>query len=127
MIRRLAAAALLAVAVHAPATPQQPERAIRFERGATSVVVPGALARGQLVRYRVRAREGQRMTVRVRSEENNAVFQLHGPRRTGPLPGARDGDDARRWSGRLPASGEYRIVVGATRGGAEFDLHVSIR
>lgn len=43
------------------------------------------------------------------------------------LPGAGDGDDAMKWTGRLPADNEYVIVVGGTRGNASYTLTISIR
>jgi hypothetical protein len=69
----------------------------------------------------------------------NAVFQLFAPgakletdnsmpQVTGlTLSGVGEGDDAMRWSGRLPQSGRYLIVVGPTRGNASYHLMVTIR
>jgi hypothetical protein len=106
---------------------QDPPRRIRFARGTTSATVEGAVVRGERAVYLVGARAGQRMHVRVTSPENNAVFQLRGPGRAGTLPGAGETDDATAWSGVLPRSGDYRIVVGGTRGNAGYRLRVEIR
>lgn len=117
---------LLALLLGAAVAQDAPRR-IRFARGATSAVVEGAVVRGERAVYLAHARAGQRMRVRVTSPENNAVFQLRGPRRVGTLPGAGETDDARDWSGVLPRSGDYRIVVGGTRGNAGYRLRVEIR
>ena len=106
---------------------QDAPRRIRFARGATSAVVDGAVLRGERAVYLVWARAGQRMRVQVTSPEDNAVFQLRGPGRGGTLPGADETDDATAWSGVLPRSGDYRIVVGGTRGNAGYRLRVEIR
>ena len=117
---------LLALVLGAAAA-QDATRRIRFARGATSATVEGAVVRGERAAYLVGARAGQRMRVRVASPERNAVFQLHGPGKVGALPGAGETDDATAWSGVLPRSGDYRIVVGGTRGNAEYRLRVEIR
>ena len=116
---------VLAVALGAAA--QDAPRRIRFARGGSSATVEGAVVRGERAVYLVGARAGQQMRVRVASPENNAVFQLHAPGGRGTLPGAGEADDATAWSGALPRTGDYRIVVGGTRGNASYSLHVAIR
>ena len=113
---------------------------IRFARGASSAEVRGAVVRGERALYSVEARGGQRMSLRIAALENNAVFQVYAPGavpRTGDdavlevageaLPGAGEGDDGTRWTGVLPRSGAYLVVVGATRGNATYRLAVTIR
>jgi hypothetical protein len=116
---------LLAVTLGAAA--QDTPRRIRFARGSSSAAVEGAVLRGERAVYLVGARAGQQMRVRVASPEENAVFQLHAPGRGGTLRGAGETDDATAWSGALPRTGDYRIVVGGTRGNASYTLHVAIR
>jgi hypothetical protein len=77
------------------------------------------------------------MTVTVKSQEDNAVFQVYPPGAapyrdaddmvgiTGePLPGAEG--DTKQWTGPLPATGSYLIKVGSTRGNATYELSVSL-
>jgi hypothetical protein len=64
--------------------------------------------------------------VRISSLEDNAVFQIYVPGHEQTLDGAGEGDDATEWSGELPVSGDYRIVVGGTRGNASYRLEVTI-
>ena len=85
--------------------------------------------------HEVEMPEGQILVSRT-DPDSNIVFQLYqpgwkitpGPDLSGDaLKGAADGDDARAWSGKLPAKGNYLLVVGTTRGGGEYNLRVEIR
>jgi hypothetical protein len=110
--------------------------AIQFAPGTSGAVVEGGAPRGEISCYTLTARAGQRMEVTISSIENNGVFQIYAPGWTDkpgdgpdgkPLPGVEPGTDAMRFSGVLPASGRYLVVVGATRGGTGFTLRVSIK
>lgn len=112
---------------------------IRFQPGTSTGTVKGAVARGEQAVYGLRARAGQEVTIQVAAAGDNAAFQAYAPGAaasrdqdgltvTGTaLPGAGEGDDAKRWSGKMPASGELLLVVGAIRGGTGFSLTVAIR
>ena len=143
--RRLRSAAVLVLASAAALGAWERARSapaaepIRFARGASSAAVRGAVVRGERALYSVEARGGQRMSLRVASPERNAVFQVYAPGATvgvnasvlevagEALPGAGEGDDATRWTGVLPRTGAYLLVVGGTRGNATYRLTVSIR
>lgn len=99
---------------------------IRFARGASSATMRGTVVRGDRDRYYLGAKKGQTMSVKITSEEDNAVFQIYLPGEEEALPGAGDGDDAKNWSGELPSDAQYVIVVGGTRGNASYTLKVSI-
>ena len=43
------------------------------------------------------------------------------------VPGAGELDDAKKFSGKVPADGEYVIVVGPTRGNATYKLSYSVK
>jgi hypothetical protein len=106
--------------------PKKPEKGrISFAKGETSAAVSDAVVRGEREIYKLGARRGQTMTVRITSLEDNAVFQIQAPNGKF-LPDADEGDDATDWSGTLPADGDYKIIVGGTRGNATFRLTVSI-
>lgn len=138
MTMRYAAIAFLgALALAQPTAVQAAEiLPIAFARGKTSATVSGAVVRGDRDIYSIEAKGGQTATVSIVAVEKNAVFALFQPGAsvsdegdvTGPaLPRAGDGDDARRWSGRLPATGRYLVVVGGTRGNATYTLTVSLK
>jgi hypothetical protein len=141
MTRLLVLAALLAGVAPALAPVLADERVvpIRFARGASGAEVSGAVVRGERAFYSLGARAGQAMGLRITALEDNAVFQLYAPGAVlrevdggvevagTALPGAGEGEDARAWDGRLPASGDYLIVVGGTRGNATYRLRVTVR
>ena len=102
------------------------KKKIQFERGSSSATVKGAVVRGDSDRYYLGARKGQTMSVKITSEEDNAVFQVYLPGEQETLSGAGEGDDAKDWSGELPRDADYVIVVGGTRGNATYTLKVSI-
>jgi type II secretory pathway pseudopilin PulG len=99
---------------------------VKFAKGKSSATFSNAVIRGERDTYILGAKSGQRMTVRVTALENNAVFQIEGPQGE-YLEGAGETDDATSVSVTLPDSGDYRIIVGGTRGNASYRLTVSIR
>jgi small-conductance mechanosensitive channel len=61
------------------------------------------------------------MTVSITSVEKNAVFDIIAPNQKMIK------QEATNWSAKLPTNGEYRIVVGGTRGNATYKLRVEIK
>ena len=101
--------------------PAAADTTIKFDRGKFAKTVHGAVVRGTREKFWVGAGQGQKMTVKITSLENNAVFQVVGD--GGPL----SPEEQTHWSGKLPIKGDYLIEVGPTRGNATFDLTVEIR
>lgn len=99
---------------------------VKFAKGKSSVTLSNAVVRGDRDIYILGAKAGQQMTVRVTAVENNAAFQIEGPHGE-YLEGAGEMDDATNVTVRLPQTGDYRIVVGGTRGNATYKLTVAIR
>lgn len=108
---------------------------ITFLRGAFAAEVAGGVPRGLPDCWTVQARAGQRVSAQVTSSEHNVVFQIYRPGWTAAegepagqtLPGAGEGQDASVFSGILPETGTYLIVLGTTRGGGEYKLRVEVR
>ena len=99
---------------------------VRFAKGKSSITLSNGVIRGERDTYILGAKAGQRMTVKVTALENNAAFQIKGP--DGDyLEGAGEMDDATSVTVTLPRNGDYRIIVGGTRGNASYKLTVSIR
>ena len=92
-----------------------------------TTTVSGSVIRGERARHIVKAKAGQTLDVKITSDENNAVFQVYSPGEKETLPRAGEADDAMKWSGKLPADGEYVIVVGPTRGNATYKLSYSLK
>jgi hypothetical protein len=112
---------------------------VRFPKGATSTVLKGAIAHRDNDVWRVAGKAGQTLKVDITAPERTAVFQAYEPgTRMGrdqygwsfagkSLPGAEAGKNAKTLVAKLPTSGMYLIVVGATQGNAHYSMTVSIR
>jgi hypothetical protein len=100
---------------------------ISFKPGASSAVVEGRVVRGDRDIYTVRARAGQRVTVSVSAHEKNAAFSLYEAGEPQPVTGTQEEDEATNWNGELRRDGPFRVVVGGTRGNADYQLSVSIK
>ena len=99
---------------------------IKFAKGKSAATVRGAVLRDEMITYLVSASKGQRMKVVITSVERNASFWIQ----SAPdefLPGAGEEDDQTTWSGVLPVSGDYKIVVAPTRGNATYRMTVSVK
>ena len=99
---------------------------LKFAKGRSATTVSGAVIRGDEDTYIVGARGGQTMRVKITSLEKNAVFQVRDADGN-YLQDAGEGDDATNWTGDLPSTGDYEIIVGGTRGNATYKLTVSIK
>jgi len=100
---------------------------IAFGCAKNSKTISGSVVRGENARHVVSAKAGQTLDVSITSEENNAVFQIYEPGEKKTLAGAGETDDAMKWSGKIPADGDYVIVVGPTRGNATYKLTYSVK
>ena len=116
---------LFAILLSTPALADKTER-VRFQPGSSGTTIKDAVVRGDRHVYLLGAGAGQSMKVKIYSIENNAVFQVKGPGGS-YLAGAAEGEDATFWEGRLPADGDYKIIVGGTRGNATYTLRVDIQ
>jgi hypothetical protein len=132
-------ALLLGATAAGAAEPVPTPKMIFFATGSTRGTAGGHVLRGNRDLYSVKAGAGQVMTVTITAPDDNAVFQIYEPgaqigrdadgllQFTGKaLAHADDGDDATRWSGRLPRTGTYLIVIGSTRGNARYSMDVKI-
>lgn len=128
-VRVLALCAALVALGAAPAASAQEQviKRLRFARGESSKTVKGSVSpEGDRYLYFFKARKGQRLTVRLVSDDGNAVCDVmsHGQFDANPVvEGTAD------WAGRLPAAdaGEYSIEVRSTGGLARYTLQITIR
>ncbi len=113
---------------------------VHFAPGATSAELTGGVPRGERDCYTLAALGGQRLAVtQPGRDETNIVLQLYRPpwriatsagatTVTGrALPGAGERADARGWSGVLPVSGTYLLVLGTSWGSGEYRVRIAIR
>lgn len=95
-------------------------KAIRFARGRTTAVINDTVRLCTSHEYKLRAREGQTMSVHLATGPKTS-FTILSP--TDTVEGA---DGVTDWSGALPETGEYTISVG-TDATAKYTLEVTIR
>jgi hypothetical protein len=132
-------AVLLGIGGALAAEPVPTPKKFFFATGSTRGTAAGHVLRGTRDLYSLTASAGQIMTVTITAPDDNAVFQLYEPDAsitrdadgllvlTGKaLHGAGEGEDATRWSGRLPRTGTYLISIGSTRGSARYSMDVKI-
>ncbi len=91
-----------------------------FDSGKRSTTVSDAVVRGDRDMYLVKAQGGQTMTLSISALENNAVFDVISP------SNMILGTELKQSEIFLPHTGDYKIVVGGTRGNATYDLKVGV-
>jgi len=115
-------AAVLSILFLGGAAYSQGCRDIRFAKGRSSAVVTGATVKGYLC-YRIRARQGQTITMHLDSADPKVKFSL--------TEDYFDADftaqDVRDWEGQPGNVDAYLISVGGGRAGRPFSLSVAIR
>lgn len=91
------------------------QKRVKFPPGRTTVILKGKTTGGpsesggmQPVSYVLRARKGQRMTLHLTSAKGNAVFSVYLP---GMDPMTGEAWESTDWTGTLPKSGSYEIIV----------------
>ncbi len=97
-------------------------RRIEFVPGASTATVSSSVVRGDRAIYVLRGDRGQTMSVTIDSsqEQGGASFDVISPNGEILSSGATSFRQA------LPQSGDYRIIVGGSRGNASFSMMVSI-
>jgi hypothetical protein len=118
---------LLALLTVAGWTQQNRVQRVNFQSGESSATVKGGVARGESITYLLGAGAGQNMTVSVTSSEDNAVVAVYAPDGRSLGEGQMTEEMDMVWEGRLPASGDYRVVVSSSRGGSSFNAYFLIR
>jgi len=93
---------------------------IRFARGRTTAVIKDTIRLCTSHEYSLRAREGQTMSVHLATGDRTS-FTVYTP-----TDAVGDADGVKDWSGQLPETGQYQIIV-ATDATAAYTLEVTIR
>ena len=106
------------------------QTAARKKRLRSPATVRGFVGGESMDNFVIHARKGQTMTVRItwRKEENNtANFSVSPDSESDSqaLPGEQS-DNGRRWSGKIPKTGDYLITVTA-QPSAHYTLRVTLR
>ncbi|HIK17668.1 MAG TPA: hypothetical protein IGS53_20590 [Leptolyngbyaceae cyanobacterium M33_DOE_097] len=101
-------------------------RRVKFKPGTSSATLENSVIRGERDVYLLGASKGQTMQLKISSLESNAVFDLAS---VDPKTKARRllKQEAINWSGKLPQTGDYQVIVSGKRGNATYRLNVAIR
>lgn len=112
-----------ATIVHQETGERKPaSRRVQFKRGASSATVQGKVSIAMHDKYIVGARAGQVMTLNLTAPRSVVRFMLVSPN-TGDLIA----DSARNWTGTLPQTGDYQIIVDADERGGTYSMTITIR
>ncbi|MFO1306258.1 MAG: hypothetical protein U1F54_21235 [Burkholderiales bacterium] len=90
---------------------------VQFAKGASSATVKGSIKGDKTIDYKLRARAGQTMAVKLVTSNGSNYFNVlrPGSKDVAIFTGSSDGNE---WSGALPADGEYTIRVYLMRNAA---------
>jgi hypothetical protein len=97
-------------------------RRVQFRRGATSATVQGSVSLELSDTWIVGARAGQVMTVQLTSARSSVKFMLMTSRTTQSLA-----DRTRSWTGTLPDTDDYLILVDTDAKAAPYSMTISIK
>lgn len=100
---------------------------VQFAAGADNASLEDGIARGETLTYLLGAGKGQTMLIAITSSEDNAVFNVFAPNGRKIGSGSMTEEMDMVWEGNLPMSGDYRVVVGSSRGGSSFTSYFQIR
>ena len=106
------------VAAQCPTTDRPINKRIRFAPGKTSTTVRDTIRLCTSHEFYLKARAGQRMTVRLVTGRKTS-FTIY-------TPNMRLSDGAKNWTGELEETGEYQISIG-TDETARYTLEVTIK
>lgn len=84
------------------------QRRVQFKRGTSSTTLQGHVTRALSETYLVGARAGQVMTVKLTGPNKTLSFLVSSPTTTTLIA-----DNTRDWTGTLPETGDYSIIVQA--------------
>jgi hypothetical protein len=117
LIHLIAVCALLAASSRVFAAAPIETRPIHFAKGASSATVQGTIKGDQIVDYKVRAKAGQTMSVKLVTRNGANYFNVLPPGSddVAIFVGSTSGNE---WSGALPSDGEYTVRVYLMRSAA---------
>lgn len=102
-------------------------RRVQFSRGRTSTVLKGKADWGTAYTYLLHARAGQSMTVEITGIPGVAI-RTPDPNHEFDIEEGSGG--VKRWSGDLPATGTYKLIVSHTTDGVKatpYTLKISVQ
>ncbi|MFS8086664.1 MAG: hypothetical protein ACMG6H_13610, partial [Acidobacteriota bacterium] len=104
----------------------KPKR-LRIPRGKHSVVTRGLVGGEATDYYLVRARAGQKLTVRATSPLKHTQVNVSPEADDVHFANEPERSDLTRWTGTAPRTGDYLISVNVYPGGEHYTLRISVR
>jgi hypothetical protein len=109
--------------VHLESGERKPaSRRVQFKRGASSTTLQGKVSIALPDTLLVGARAGQTMSVQLTAPQQSVRFMLMYSKTTAMLA-----DNTRSWTGTLPETGDYIILVDADEKGGTYSMTISIK
>ena len=97
-------------------------RRVQFRRGSSSTTVQGKVSIALPDTYLLGARAGQVMTVKLTAPHQSVRFMIMTSRTTEVLA-----DNTTSWTGTLPETGDYHILVDADEDGRTYSMTITIK
>lgn len=97
-------------------------RRVQFRRGASSTTVSGKASIALPDTYLLGARVGQVMTVQLTAAHKSVRFMVMSPTTRSLVA-----DNAKTWTGTLPETGDYTILVDADEQGGTYSMTITIK
>jgi len=97
-------------------------RRVQFKRGASSTTLQGKVSIALPDTYVIGARAGQVMTVQLTAPRKAVTFLVSTPQSRNLLA-----DNTRSWTGTLPETGDYTIIVDADDRGGTYSMTITIK
>lgn len=97
-------------------------RRVQFQRGSSSTTVQGKVSIALPDTYLVGARAGQVMSVQLTAPRKSVRFLVMSPKTTSLIA-----DNTQSWTGTLPETGDYHIIVDADERGGTYSMTISIK
>ena len=97
-------------------------RRVQFRRGSSATTVQGKVSVGLPDTYLLGARAGQVMTVKLTSPRQKVRFLIMTSKTTQVLA-----DNTTSWTGTLPETGDYHILVDTDEDGRTYSMTITVR
>ena len=97
-------------------------RRIQFRRGSSSTTLQGKVSVGLPDTYLLGARAGQVMTIKLTAPRQKVRFMIMSSKTTESLA-----DNTTSWTGTLPETGDYHILVDTDGDGRTYSMSITVK
>ena len=97
-------------------------RRVQFKRGSSSTTLQGKVSIALPDTYLIGARAGQVMTVQLTAPRRAVTFLISSPTTRNLIA-----DNSRNWTGTLPETGDYTIIISADERGGTYSMTITIK